>query len=75
VYFDTAALALAAHGITLRRRTGGVDAGWHLKLPEGAGARTEVTEPVGSDPDKVPRRIRQLVAVHVRDGPCARSQS
>jgi CHAD domain-containing protein len=68
VYFDTADLALAAHGITLRRRTGGVDAGWHLKLPEGAGAPTEVTEPVGSDPDKVPRRIRQLVAVHVRDG-------
>ncbi|WP_430295309.1 CHAD domain-containing protein [Sinomonas sp. B1-1] len=67
VYFDTEDLTLAAHGITLRRRTGGVDAGWHLKLPEGAGARTEITEPVGSDTDKVPRRIRQLVAVHVRD--------
>ncbi|MGT2464093.1 CYTH and CHAD domain-containing protein [Sinomonas atrocyanea] len=67
VYFDTEDLALAARGITLRRRTGGVDAGWHLKVPEGAGARTEVTEPVGSDADAVPRRIRLLVAVHVRD--------
>ncbi|GAB3273106.1 CYTH and CHAD domain-containing protein [Sinomonas notoginsengisoli] len=67
VYFDTEDLTLAAHGITLRRRTGGVDAGWHLKLPAGAGARTEITEPVGSDTDAVPRRIRQLVAVHVRD--------
>jgi inorganic triphosphatase YgiF len=35
IYFDTVDLALAAHGITLRRRTGGHDAGWHLKLPLG----------------------------------------
>jgi CHAD domain-containing protein len=33
VYFDTERHALAARGITLRRRTGGSDAGWHLKLP------------------------------------------
>ncbi|MBA3848305.1 MAG: metal-binding protein, partial [Planctomycetes bacterium] len=32
-YVDTADLRLAAAGITLRRRTGGTDAGWHLKLP------------------------------------------
>ena len=45
VYFDTPAHDLAAHRITLRRRTGGPDAGWHLKLP-GDGFRTEVTEPL-----------------------------
>ena len=33
VYFDTARHILASRRITLRRRTGGTDAGWHLKLP------------------------------------------
>lgn len=33
VYYDTADQRLAAAAITLRRRTGGADAGWHLKLP------------------------------------------
>jgi hypothetical protein len=32
-YLDTAELHLARAGITLRRRTGGEDAGWHLKIP------------------------------------------
>src|SRR5215475_5052938 len=32
-YFDTPELRLVRHGITLRRRTGGADDGWHLKLP------------------------------------------
>ena len=36
VYFDTAGLDLARRGVTLRRRTGGDDGGWHLKLPGGA---------------------------------------
>src|SRR5690348_7140947 len=30
-YYDTSELGLARHQITLRRRTGGHDAGWHLK--------------------------------------------
>src|SRR3984957_21217709 len=37
-YFDTADGRLAASKITLRRRSGGTDEGWHLKLPAGAGA-------------------------------------
>ncbi|MBD1590525.1 CYTH and CHAD domain-containing protein [Arthrobacter sp. S1_S22] len=43
VYFDTARHILAARRITLRRRTGGTDAGWHLKLPplESGGTATE----------------------------------
>jgi CHAD domain-containing protein len=34
-YYDTEDLRLARAGVTLRRRTGGGDAGWHLKLPVG----------------------------------------
>src|SRR5665647_1814402 len=37
-YFDTADTRLARYRITLRRRTGGDDAGWHLRLPAGIGA-------------------------------------
>ena len=43
VYFDTPSRDLAINRVTLRRRTGGLDAGWHLKLPAGPDARTEVT--------------------------------
>src|SRR5581483_10086086 len=32
-YYDTADLRLSRERITLRRRTGGHDDGWHLKLP------------------------------------------
>ena len=41
LYFDTSDLKLFRWGITLRRRDGGKDAGWHLKLPveSGGGAR------------------------------------
>ena len=72
VYFDTADLTLAAHRITLRRRTGGDDAGWHLKLPSGVEGRgpderREVHEPLGSDPELVPAGLQQRVRVHVRD--------
>ena len=67
VYFDTAGLALAARGITLRRRTGGHDDGWHLKLPAAVGERQEFTVRLGKDPESVPRRLRRLVQVHTRD--------
>ncbi|WP_457974023.1 CYTH and CHAD domain-containing protein [Arthrobacter sp. D1-17] len=47
VYFDTSDFALAARRITLRRRTGGADAGWHLKLaPELKGSSDGGTDPV-----------------------------
>ena len=46
VYFDTPGHDLAAHHVTLRRRTGGSDAGWHLKLPAGPDTRTEVRSPL-----------------------------
>jgi CHAD domain-containing protein len=67
VYFDTPDLVLAGAGITLRRRTGGDDAGWHLKLPAGDGARDEVRKPLGRNTKTVPAALRSLVRVHVRD--------
>src|ERR1017187_7098021 len=53
-YFDTPDLSLAAAGITLRRRTGGEDAGWHLKLPVSPGTRRELRAPLGPAPAPVP---------------------
>jgi CHAD domain-containing protein len=50
VYFDTADLRLARHGATLRRRTGGDDAGWHLKVPAGGDSRTELRLPLEVGP-------------------------
>ena len=60
-YFDTADLRLAAAGLTLRRRTGGDDAGWHLKVPAGANARSEVRLPLGRSARTVPAALRQMV--------------
>ncbi len=39
-YYDTDALDLLRSRMTLRRRTGGADAGWHLKLPADADGET-----------------------------------
>jgi CHAD domain-containing protein len=70
VYFDTPGRDLAARKVTLRRRTGGSDAGWHLKLPAGADARTEVREPLGgTDEAEVPEGLRDVVLAIVRDRP------
>ncbi|MEZ0053816.1 CHAD domain-containing protein [Mycobacterium sp. MAA66] len=71
VYFDTAGHDLAAHKITLRRRTGGTDAGWHLKLPAGADARTEVRLPLNGAGEGVPDELRDIVLAIVRDQPLA----
>ncbi|OMC39827.1 CHAD domain-containing protein [Mycobacterium sp. GA-1841] len=71
VYFDTPDRDLAAHRITLRRRTGGSDAGWHLKLPAGTDTRTEVRAPLGTSTDTVPEDLRDVVLAIVRDRPLA----
>jgi CHAD domain-containing protein len=57
-YFDTAADDLRRNRITLRRRTGGHDAGWHLKLP-GDDGRTEIT--VASRAGVPPRELTSLL--------------
>lgn len=69
VYFDTAGHDLAANRITLRRRTGGPDAGWHLKLPSGPDARTEVRLPLEAGTAGVPAELRDIVLAIVRDRP------
>jgi hypothetical protein len=61
-YFDTADGRLAASKITLRRRTGGTDEGWHLKLPAGSGARREVHAPLGAAERPVPEVLAARVA-------------
>lgn len=66
IYYDTADLRLAQARITLRRRTGGTDAGWHLKLPTPSGDREELGEPLG-EADEVPEALARLVRVHARD--------
>jgi CHAD domain-containing protein len=68
-YFDTPTQDLARNKITLRRRTGGPDAGWHLKLPAGPDARTEIHAPLTSGPaehDTVPSELRDVVLAIVR---------
>jgi CHAD domain-containing protein len=76
VYFDTPSHDLAAHNVTLRRRTGGSDAGWHLKLPAGQDTRTEVRASLDDgDGRSVPDALKDVVLAIVRDqplGPVAR---
>lgn len=66
VYHDTDDLRLIRSRITLRRRTGGTDAGWHLKLPAEAGARHEQHEPLGRAVKAPPKALRDVVAGVVR---------
>ncbi len=69
VYFDTGDRRLVAARIALRRRTGGHDAGWHVKLPAAVG-RTEVQAPIDPDaPDALPEPIRDMIRTRIRDEP------
>jgi inorganic triphosphatase YgiF len=68
-YFDTADLRLARARITLRRRTGGSDAGWHLKLPVTAGTRRELQVPLGDEAAAVPPQLASQVSTWIRDEP------
>jgi CHAD domain-containing protein len=61
VYFDTADLRLLRARVTVRRRTGGPDAGWHLKLPAGT-ARRELHAPLGRATKKAPPALLEPVA-------------
>jgi hypothetical protein len=70
-YFDTADGRLAASKITLRRRTGGTDEGWHLKLPAGSGARREVHAPLGT----AERQVPQVLAARVAEVTCGQPLS
>lgn len=71
VYFDTPDLVLARRGITLRRRTGGHDEGWHLKLPGEGHAREEIGAEIlpGASTTRVPHLLRSHVADVVKRAP------
>ncbi|AXB42036.1 CYTH and CHAD domain-containing protein [Amycolatopsis albispora] len=65
-YYDTPRYDLIRAGVTLRRRTGGGDDGWHLKLPVGPDAREEITLPLGESDGEVPAELAELVRGHSR---------
>jgi len=66
LYLDTADTALARNGVALRRRTGGPDAGWHIKGPLVDGGRTELGWPLGED-DELPDPVAAEVAQWTTD--------
>lgn len=66
-YFDTDELTLLRHRRTLRRRTGGSDAGWHLKTPGDGASRTEHRLPL--DGDSVPAELTGQVRSIIRRRP------
>lgn len=71
-YLDTAGMELGRAGFALRRRTGGPDAGWHVKGPRGAdGGRVELAWPLGPDDaaaaGEVPDAVRAVVRQVTRD--------
>ncbi|GAB2927730.1 hypothetical protein GCM10027047_25610 [Rhodococcus aerolatus] len=61
-YHDTAELDLVRQRTTLRRRTGGDDAGWHLKVPSDDGERDEHHAPLGATTDAAPEELVRRVA-------------
>ncbi|MFI5754714.1 CHAD domain-containing protein [Streptomyces sp. NPDC051569] len=63
VYYDTSDLRLNAGSLTLRRRTGGGDEGWHLKIPVSDGVRDEIQAPLA---DTIPAELAELLRSRVR---------
>jgi inorganic triphosphatase YgiF len=61
-YYDTEDLDLLEHQVTLRRRVGGDDEGWHLKLPVRKDTRQELHVPLDEGTDSgVPARLASQV--------------
>ncbi|MDG5808960.1 CYTH and CHAD domain-containing protein [Streptomyces ossamyceticus] len=63
VYYDTDDLRLSGSSAVLRRRTGGSDAGWHLKLPLPGDSREEVQAVLT---DAVPDALHDLALSRTR---------
>lgn len=70
-YYDTVELDLIRAGITLRRRTGGDDAGWHLKLPAGTD-RHELQVPLEGSAQEPPPELAAILRGVVRERPLVR---
>ena len=72
VYYDTEDLRLFRWGVTLRRREGGPDAGWHMKLPvpNSADSRDELRLPLDAgEQGEVPQELTRLVIPFTRGAP------
>jgi CHAD domain-containing protein len=69
VYYDVPGGALAASGLTLRRRTENGRSVWQLKLPA-EGSRLELEFDGG--PRKPPQEVLDLLQAHLRHGPLER---
>lgn len=68
--YDTDDLALARHGLGLRRRVGGgVGGGWHLTVPREGAAPSEVRLPPGRAGSPVPTPLRRMVRGRTLDRP------
>jgi inorganic triphosphatase YgiF len=66
-YYDTDELDLIKNRITLRRRVGGPDEGWHLKLPVRKDTRQEVRTPLtegdhGTVPARLAAQVEDVIA-------------
>ncbi|SEL27706.1 CYTH and CHAD domain-containing protein [Streptacidiphilus jiangxiensis] len=67
VYFDTPDHGLLQRGVTLRRRAGGQDQGWHLKIPGEHGGRREFGWPLGAaSNEQVPEGLGNLARAYAR---------
>lgn len=71
IYHDTDTLALFRWGVTLRRREGGSDEGWHMKLPVAGAdgsARDELQLPLDAgEVGSVPSALVEVVAPLLRE--------
>ena len=67
LYYDTGDVRLAGAGVTMRRRTGGADDGWHLKVPGEGEGRLEHGLPLGEVADGPPQEFVAQVA-HLTGG-------
>ena len=68
-YYDTDELTLFRWRITLRRREGGLDQGWHLKLPVSGGHVGDRDEVRLELTDHVPARLGDIVSPLIGEKP------
>ncbi|MFC6705013.1 CYTH domain-containing protein [Flexivirga alba] len=73
LYYDTGDVRLAGAGVTLRRRVGGADDGWHLKVPGESEGRFEHGLPLGEASDGPPEEFVAQVAHLTGESRCSRS--
>lgn len=75
VYHDTQDYTLFRWGVTLRRREGGEDSGWHMKLPvdgHSEGTRDELQVPLSEgEVGHVPAALTEVVTAYLRGAPLA----